>query len=498
MTDFTDRGFRLGVVGAGAMGAGIAQVAAQSGISLCLYDARPQGAAEAKAGIAKRLARLVEKGKLDEKDQQAAIDRIAVVDSLEEFAPCRVVVEAIIEDLDAKAGLFTELERHVAPDAILATNTSSLPVGAIAARLGGKARVAGMHFFNPVPLMRLVEVIPGPDTTAEVTALLTALAKAMGREPVTVADTPGFLVNFGGRAYSTEALALLQEQVASPAQIDAIMRDCFGFRMGPFELLDLTGMDVNFPVTEFVHRSMFGDPRLRSTARHKYMLDTGQLGRKTGRGFYDYGDGAEQGRPNETVQADPAVSVVVPDGVPMLKELAKACGAAVLADDDGASPILVALTGEDCSAHAARTQRDFRRLVAIDPVGNLSKRITLMTAPGASADIRDGVAALLSRARSVTVISDSPGFVGQRIAAVICNLGCEMAQMGLAAPDAIDTAMRLGLNYPQGPLEMTDTLGVDLVHTALSQLQALTGDDRYRPSQWLRRRAQLGLSAHTV
>lgn len=496
MMDFSDPGFCLGIVGAGAMGAGIAQVAALGGIPLRLHDARAQAAAEAKAGIGRRLARLVEKGTLDDNGREAAEGRISVVESLEKLATCGVVIEAIVEDIDAKAALFAEMERHVAADAILATNTSSLPVGAIAARLQHKARVAGMHFFNPVPLMRLVEVIPGPDTTDDVLAKLTSLAKAMGREPVTVTDTPGFLVNFGGRAYSTEALALLQEQVASPAQIDAIMRDCLGFRMGPFELLDLTGMDVNFPVTEFVHRSMFGDPRLRSTARHKYMLDTGQLGRKAGRGFYDYGKGAAENRPDATVRAEPATSVVVPDATPMLTEMVIGCGATALEHDDGLSPLLVALTGEDCSAHAVRTRRDFRRLVAIDPVGDLSARVTLMTAPGARADIRDGVAALLSRGRAVSVIADSPGFVGQRIAAAVCNLGCEMAQMGLAAPEAIDTAMRLGLNYPLGPLEMTDTLGVELVFTVLSQLQALTGDDRYRPSQWLRRRAQLGLSAH--
>ncbi|WP_397544149.1 3-hydroxyacyl-CoA dehydrogenase [Roseovarius salis] len=498
MKDIADKGFRLGVVGAGAMGAGIAQVAAQNGIALSLYDARDGGATQAKAGIAKRLDRLVEKGKIDAAAREAAEDRIEVAERLDALAPCSVVIEAIVEDLDAKAGLFAELERYVAKDAILATNTSSLPVGAIAARLEHKARVAGLHFFNPVPLMRLVEVIPGPDTSDDVLSLLTGLARRMGREPVQVTDTPGFLVNFGGRAYSTEALAILQERVARPEQIDAVMRDCFGFRMGPFELLDLTGMDVNFPVTEFVHRSMFGDPRLRSTARHKYMLDTGQLGRKTGRGFYAHHGQTEPAAPGAARAVPPAARVVVPDGTPMPADLVHACGGRVLAEDDGASPVLVTLTGEDCAAHAARTGRDFRRLVALDPLGDTSTRVTLMSPPCARQDIVDGVAALLSSERAVTVISDSPGFIGQRIAAMVCNLGCEMAQMGLAEPEAIDTAMRLGLNYPQGPLEMTDTLGVETVFAVMSQLQTLTGDDRYRPSQWLRRRAQLGLRARAA
>lgn len=495
MKNITDREFRIGVVGAGAMGAGIAQVAAQNGMALRLFDARDGAAAEAKAGIARRLGRLAEKGKISAADQEKAEARIEVAESLDALAPCSVVIEAIVEDLDAKAGLFAELERLVAEDAILATNTSSLPIGAIAARLEHKARVAGMHFFNPVPLMRLVEVIPGPDTADDVVRCLTELARAMGRSPVLVSDTPGFLVNFGGRAYSTEALAILQEQVAHPAQIDAVMRDCFGFRMGPFELLDLTGMDVNYPVTEFVHRSMFGDPRLRSTARHKYMLDTGQLGRKAGRGFYSYAEGAEKDTPDAVSDAEPALSVIVPDRSERIVELVRACGAEVQEHDDGVSPLLISPVGEDCAAHAARTGRDFRRLVACDPLGDTSARVTVMTAPGADEANLQGVIALLSRERSVTAIADSPGFIGQRIAAMVCNLGCEMAQMGLADPEAIDTAMRLGLNYPQGPLEMTDSLGAGTVFAVMSSLQSLTGDDRYRPSQWLRRRAQLGISA---
>lgn len=488
----------IGIAGAGVMGAGIAQVAVTNGLRAVLFDTRDGAAAAARDQIGKRLSRLVEKGRMSTEEASAATGRIAVAGDLGDLAQCGVVIEAIVEKLDVKIGLFRELEKIVAPDTILATNTSSFPIGAIAAGLTHKDRVAGMHFFNPVPLMRLVEVTPAPDTRAEVVERLTALALRMGREPVTVADTPGFLVNFGGRAYTTEALTILQEQVAGPAEIDAVMRDAFGFRMGPFELMDLTGMDVNYPVTEFVHRAMFGDPRLRSTARHKYMLDTGQLGRKSGRGFFRYGEDAEQPAPDASSPAAPAASVFVADGQADLVALLRSCGAELLEADDGKAPILVAPLGEDCCTVAARTGLDARRLVACDMLGDVSKRLTIMTAPGADPDIRDSVIALLSRDRAVTAIADSPGFVGQRIMAMVANLGCEMAQMGLADPRAIDKAMRLGLNYPLGPLELAEEVGPAQVHAVLTAIQAQTGDDRYRPSPWLRRRAQIGVPIHTV
>ncbi|PID36049.1 MAG: 3-hydroxybutyryl-CoA dehydrogenase [Rhodobacterales bacterium] len=485
----------IGVVGAGAMGAGIAQVLVQNGLTARLFDIGDGAASAARDGIFRRLTRLVDKGKLTAEAAQQAAGRLEVANALEDLAPASVVIEAIVEKLEAKVAVFAALEGIVSDECILATNTSSLPIGAIAAGLTRKDRVAGMHFFNPVPLMRLVEVIAGPDTSSDVIARLIALAETMGRTPIEVTDTPGFLVNFGGRAYPTEALAILQERVATPAQVDAVMRDCFGFRMGPFELMDLTGIDVNYPVSAFVHEAMFGDPRLRSTTRHKYMLDTKQLGRKTGRGFFDYAEGAGRPSPDATSDAAPATRVFVPEGHGEVRELVRACNAVVLEADDGAAPIVVGLLGEDCAAFAARTGLDHKRLVAIDPLGDLSKRVTVMTPPDVDEAIRGGVVSLLAASRAVTAIADSPGFIGQRIALMVCNLGCEMAQMGLASPDGIDTAMRLGLNYPVGPLAMTDDIGVERAYEILQVIQRLTGDDRYRPSGWLRRRAQLGLSA---
>lgn len=483
----------IGIIGAGAMGAGIAQVAAAGGIETVIFDTRPGAAQKACDDISARLAKRVQSGKLSREEADASMAQLRPAVVLSDVAGCGVVVEAIIEDMDAKTALFAELEALVSDDAILASNTSSLPIGAIAARLKKRDRFAGLHFFNPVPVMKLVEVIRGPDTSDAVTDALVTLSCRLGRTPVLVKDAPGFLVNFGGRAYATEALAILNENVASPAQIDAVMRDGFGFRMGPFELMDLTGIDVNFPVTRFIHESSFGDPRLRSTPLHRYLLETGQLGRKTRRGFFDYADGAERSDGNSTSAAAAAQSVFLVEAPDSLSELLGETGCRILAADDGVSPVLAAPVGLDATAFAVTNKLDPKRLVCVDMVPDTSKRVTLMTAPGGDASVVASVIALFSPVRAVTAIADSPGFIGQRIAAMVANLGCEMAQNGLATPADIDLAMRLGLNYPKGPLELADAIGAKTVHRILAEAQKLTGDDRYRPSQWLRRRADLGL-----
>jgi 3-hydroxybutyryl-CoA dehydrogenase len=483
----------LGIVGAGAMGSGIAQVAMSAGIEVRLFDNRPDVAAKSKIGIAERLQKRVAEGKLNAvvADGQTAL--LHPSDDIRFLAGCTFVVEAIVEDLEAKRAVFKTLEGLVSADTVLASNTSSLPIGAIASGLKHRHRIGGLHFFNPVPLMKLVEVIPGPETSREVLDALVNLGARLGREPIVVRDTPGFLVNLGGRAYTTEGLAVLHENVATPAQIDAIMRDCCGFRMGPFELMDLTGVDVNFPVTRFIHEGFFSDPRLRSTPYHRYLLETGQLGRKSGRGFYQY-DETEKPSADEWKIGESATKVYLVEPTEELANLVASLGLSILDSDDGVSPLLISPLGEDVSAFVKRSGCDVARTVALDLSFDTTRRITVMTAPGADPLIRQAVTnALIDSGRSVTSISDSPGFVAQRIVGMVANLGCEMAQAGLAEPHDIDKAMRLGLNYPLGPLELTDAFGPSRVLSVLASIQALTGDDRYRPSQWLRRRASLGL-----
>jgi len=485
----------LGVVGAGAMGAGIAQVGITSGFTCILHDAFPGAAERGRDGILARLSSSVQKGKMSADDFAAAKERLRIATSLADFAPCDVVVEAVPEDIALKRKIFQELEGVVRETAILASNTSSLPISVIAASCKVPQRVAGLHFFNPVPLMRLVEVVRGRASDENTLATLVDLSKRLGRTPVLVKDTPGFLVNLAGRALNTEALAIVHENVATPSQVDAIMRDCCGFRMGPFELMDLTGIDVNFPVTRFIHESFSVDPRLRTTPLHRALFEAGQLGRKTGKGFHEY-VGGEKREPSADapVGKAPAQSIVLAESDDALATFLSGTGVRVLDRDDGASPILCAPLGEDCTAVAVRTGADHRRLFGLDIFPNVSRRITVMAPPGADMDLRQGVIDLVGKERAVSVISDSPGFVAQRVLAMVVNLGCEIAQMQLAQPRDVDLAVELGLNYPKGPLGLGESFGLKRIGAILHKLQELTGDDRYRPSQWLRRRADLGIS----
>jgi 3-hydroxybutyryl-CoA dehydrogenase len=427
--------------------------------------------------------------------------RATVAPGLEGFAGCAAVIEAVVEDLAVKQAVFEALDAVVAPECLLASNTSSLPIASIARGCARRERVAGMHFFNPVPLMRLVEIVRSLDTSDATVAGLSALGRRLGRTPVEVKDSPGFLVNLGGRAFTTEALRLLDEGVAAPAEIDAILKDCGGFRMGPFELMDLTGMDVNYPVSRIVFEAFQNDPRLKTTPYHKLLADAGRLGRKCGAGHYRYD---ERGRmidppdPDYAPAAEPAARVVVPEHAAALAGLLAEAGVEVRGEDDGEAPIVAAPLGEDASACVVRLRLDHRRLVALDLTGDTSRRITLMTAPGADPAPRARLAAALVRTgRKVTAVRDSPGFVLQRVRAMIANLGMEMAQIGLAAPADIDLAMRLGLNYPKGPFALAEEMSARATHEILERLQAITGDDRYRPSLWLRRRALLGLPLGT-
>jgi 3-hydroxybutyryl-CoA dehydrogenase len=321
----------IGVVGAGAMGQGIVQVALEGSLRVVVHDAKP-GAAEAGVEqVFKRLERGVEKGRLEADAVQAMRDRVSVVEALEGFADCDVVIEAVFEDLALKQEIFRDLEAVVGENCILASNTSSLLIAAIARPCRRRQRIAGMHFFNPVPLMRLVEVVRGPETAEDTVRRLIDLAIDMDRTPVVARDAPGFIVNHGGRAYTTEAMRILHEQVASPAQIDAVMRDCCGFRMGPCELMDLTGVDVNYPVTQSIYHGFSDDPRLKTSFPHLALHEAGRLGRKTGLGHYAYD---EQGRvvappsPDHVTQAKPAERLVLAEADARLRDFATGLGRA--------------------------------------------------------------------------------------------------------------------------------------------------------------------------
>lgn len=501
--DMSKERLGLGIVGTGQMGRGIAQIAAASGIDVFLNDAQAGAAAKAQGFVAGMLRRLVEKGRMDPAAAEAAVERVTVVDDLEPLAGMDVVIEAIIEDLEIKRQLFDRLEAIVGDSCILATNTSSLSVTRIAGACRRPDRVAGFHFFNPVPLMRVVEVVPGVRTRADVVESLVALAERMGHRPVVAKDTPGFLVNHAGRGFGTEALRILSEGVARPVDIDRVMREAAGFPMGPFELFDLTGLDVSHPVMESIYRQFYEEPRFRPSPETRRRLDAGLLGRKVDEGWYGYRGNNPQAPDDEPAPEDRPSSVWIsrrePVGAAAVEVLMTKAGATVETEDTPSSSALVVLTplGNDATTEALDAGVPPAQCVAVDTLLGLDKRMTLMTTPATTAAHRRAAhGAFAASGRPVTLIADSPGFIAQRILAAIVNVASEIAQQGIASTGDIDAAVRLGLGYPKGPLAWGDALGPLRVLAILERLQAITGDPRYRPSLWLRRRARLGLPLH--
>ncbi|WP_233853732.1 3-hydroxyacyl-CoA dehydrogenase [Paraburkholderia sp. HD33-4] len=489
---------RVGIVGAGAMGRGIAQVCAMAGCSVQLFDAAEAAVSRAIDAVREDLARATAKGVMSESEAQAVLARIVGINSLDHMKGCDLVVEAIVERLDAKQQLFRELETIVDEQCVLATNTSSLSVTEIAAACAHPDRVAGWHFFNPVTRMKVVEVIRGPRTDPRATDALISLSRRIGHRAIVASDSPGFVVNHAGRAFVTEGLKLLAEQAASHDVLDAILRTCAGFRMGPLELLDLTGLDVSVPVMESIHSQYYGDDRYRPVPLARTRLVAGLLGRKTGEGFYRY-DGKPAGH---TMVQPAAANVVAPKlwwsthGPAALPEpIAALLNAhAPVADIGDADVVLLAPLDRDLSTTVMELGADGSKAIGVDPVFGGPSGITLMTCPGTAAETVDMAQAVFA-AHSVPtyVIADSPGFVAPRVVACIVNLACEMAQQGIASPADIDMAVRLGLGYPVGPFEWGDRLGARRVLSILEGLYATFGDQRYRPSPWLARRAGLGL-----
>lgn len=493
----------LGVVGAGAMGRGIAQIAAQAGIKVRLYDNNAAAVAAARDALAQTWDKLAQKGKMSAEAVKAALDHIQPAQALADLADCQLVVEAIVERLDVKRDLFSQLESIVGPDCILASNTSSLSITAIAAACQRPGRVAGFHFFNPVPLMKVVEVIDGLRSAPAVGDALAALARRMGHTPVRAKDMPGFIVNHAGRGMNTEGLRAAQEAVAPFDQIDAIMREQAGFRMGPFELMDLTGLDVSHPVMESIYGQFFDEPRFRPSPITTVRTAGGLLGRKAGEGFYVYQDGQKQVPAEPAVPALPQglrvwVSAAHADGQARAQALLRQLGAEVVQADAAPADALLVVTplGEDVSSCVAGQGLDGTRTVGLDVLHDFaaSRRRTVMTSPATTARWRDAAHALFAKdGVAVSVIEDSPGFIAQRVVATIVNIACDIAQQHIATPGDIDQAVNLGLGYPKGPLAMGDALGAARILEILRNMERVTGDPRYRPSLWLQRRVQLGL-----
>lgn len=394
---------RIGILGAGTMGSGIAQLAAEAGIGVAMHDPLPGAYDRALQRVSGFLARKVTKGQLDEASRATALARISPAATLEELALADLAIEAIPEDLDLKRDAFRRLDAAASAATILASNTSSLSIGAIAAATRRPERVVGMHFFNPVPLMALVEVIAGPQTAPWVMDATSHAARRLGKTPVPAADTPGFIVNRIARPFYLEAMRIAGDGAAGIEEIDAAARG-IGFRMGPFELVDAIGADVNLAVSQSVYEAFGSGPRYRPHAMQSELVSAGRLGRKAGGGFYDYGPDGARGAP---------------------------------------------WSGLVAGQTQARAEHLTERQVV------------------------------------------------DRLLATIVNEAASAVADGVAAPEAIDTAMRLGANYPAGPLEWGERIGLAEVVRTLDALDAAAPDGRYRVVPLLRSLASSGGSFFT-
>lgn len=522
----------IGVVGAGTMGAGIAQVALQAGLTVFLFDPAPGALQLAQGRIEGGLARLVAKRRLTPEERAVALARLTLATELKEIATADLIIEAVPEQLPLKRDLFQQLDALCPPRTVLATNTSALPVTELAAATGRPDRFIGLHFFNPVPLMALVEVVQGARTSPETIALAEEFARRVGKNPVRAKDTPGFIVNRVARPFPGEALRLVGEGVATPVQVDRIARLAAGFRMGPFELMDLVGMDVNYAVNRSVWEQFFGEPRFRPHPLQAQMVQAGLLGRKTGRGWYRYEEeqivdgpappqyaGSPAPRPAglERVWVQGAAlmagSLPLPDPTGRIAWLEAVGGAGYYLVDQSSEAQVVILTdphdltaadgwtgvgpgalvlwdGSACDDSLLAPHLPLAQSVSFAGLPTLGERslvelgLTVATKP---ATAERAAQFLHSLGRETEVVQSSPGLVALRLIACLANEAAWALQEGVADAASIDTAMQQGVNYPHGPLAWADRLGPARILATLEALQRFTGDDRYRPAPLLRR-----------
>ena len=500
----------IGVLGAGTMGAGIAQLACLAGARTLLHDPAPDALARGAEQIRVQLTRGVDRGRLTEIEAGAASERLTPTPRLADLEQAELVIEAAPESLELKRSLFAELSRIVAGDCVLATNTSSMLVTAIAAAATNPERVVGMHFFNPAPVMRLLEVVAGELSDERSLAVARATGSAMGKDVILAADGPGFLVNRCNRPFGLEALKLMQERIAPLEEIDRICRLGGGFRMGPFELMDLVGVDVGLDVSRSFYEQSFGEPRWRPSPITTRMVAAGRLGRKAGRGYYDYTAGPHRAADPDPPPVTGGEGMVVIAGTTVLAgELA---AAAVVAgwdvrtpdDAEGEVPFLIldCTIGEEPEAPLEGGPQAIccaaGSLAALDPGGGAAGFHALPPLQSASLveltrgpDTADSAATaseqfFRSLGKHVAWVQDAPGLVLGRIVCQVVNEAAFALGESVGTAEDIDTGMLRGLSYPHGILHWGDMIGLDHVVATLDALFLERGEERYRTAPALR------------
>ena len=498
---------KIGVIGAGTMGQGIAKAFAQvEGNTVALCDIKQEWAENGLAKIKKGYEKLVAKGKMTQEKADAIV--AAITPGLKEdlCADCDLVVEAAFEDMKVKQTTFGELDKICKPECIFASNTSSLSITEIGK--GVSRPLVGMHFFNPAPLMKLVEVVSGLATDRQVAEIIYDTSAAWGKTPVHAKSTPGFIVNRVARPYYAESLRLAGEGAADIATLDAILREAGSFRMGPFELMDMIGHDVNFAVTKSVWNAFYNDQRFLPSLMQQDLVDAGFLGRKTGRGFYDYAEGAEKPQPQTAAAVAAPANIVLHGDCPLAQALASRLQQAGVAftqqpaQADGrvaqiGDTVLCLTDGRTATqrAHALGCNN----LVLVDLALDYTKatRLAIAAALQADAAATEAVTGLLQAAGyAVSVLRDVPGLAVMRTVAMLANEAADAVNTGVCDVESTNVAMQLGVNYPRGPLAWAQDVGLAHVRDVLANLAAFYGEDRYRVSPWIQQTVLAGGKQH--